>query len=57
MSEKKARLSVEISPELNERLLALARRGGWPLSWVIRRALKEYLDRAERQGKIEVPAA
>ena len=58
MSEKKPiRHTIQISESENARLQALVRHGGWSVSWVIRRALVEYLERAEAAGKIEVPAA
>lgn len=53
---KTVRLSFVLTPEENERLEAYAEYGGWPVAWVIRRALKEYLDRVEAAGKIKASA-
>lgn len=53
---KTVRLSFALTPEENERLEAYAEYGSWSVAWVIRRALKEYLDRCEAAGKIKVSA-
>ena len=40
----KSSLSIELAPELNDRLAAVATRLDRPKSWVVEQAVREFLD-------------
>ena len=43
--------SVILSREIDAKILAIAERDERPLTWVIAKAVKEYIDRDEKRAK------